>query len=235
MRPDNAWIFGTMGKPITWVYLWLIAPIGLTGVYLTFRTILEKNERTAGDFVKIILGCTFLVQWALLFFLQTAFMQHYMPLNWLGAVFGAYAVDELLIASKRHKFVYPVLVVFFAIAFGWLTKTSIDNNYARSTITGQGTLDVIESRWKQIPVNEAVFPGYLFRPPSYPIPYGGYIGDVPKTILGRFPDIVQILETKNPHVLLDENTLNHLPDDVILYFSENYTRVPGDAELMVRK
>jgi len=235
MRPDNAWIFGSMGKPATWVYLWLISPIGLTGVYHAFHKILEKGRQSTGDVVTIILGVTFLVQWALLFALQVAFMQHYMPLNWLGAVFGAYAIDQLLIASRHHRFMYPLVALFFIVTFAWITKTSINNNYARSTITGEPTIDSFKARWLQISPSQAVFPGFLFRPSSYPIPYGGFIGDIPKTILDRLPDIATTIETSRPQILMDEYTLNHLPDDALLYVRDNYTRVAGDSELMVRK
>jgi 4-amino-4-deoxy-L-arabinose transferase-like glycosyltransferase len=235
MRPDNAWIFGTMGKPITWVYLWLMAPIGLTGVYHAFHTILSKNERTARDTVQIILGVTLLAQWAPLFMLQVAFMQHYMPFHWLCAAFGAYAIDRLLEISKNYRFLYGSLLVFLIFIFAWLTKTSIDCNLGRATIAGRERLTAIEKRWGQIPADQAVFPGFLFRPLSYPVPYDAVLSDIPIEIMRRLPDMTTILKTTNPVVLIDDYTLDHLQDEVTRYIRATYTRVPGDTELMVKK
>lgn len=235
MRPDNIFIFGTMGKPATWVYLWLIAPLGLTGAYHVVYEIARRGEIKARESVKLMLILSFLSQWAVLFSLQVTFMQHYMPFHWLAAVFAAYALDELLTVTRQYAAVYRTLSVVVFVLYVILAKSSIQNNISRSTISGKDQRDYYTAKWKQIPADAAVFPGFLFRPSSYPLPYGGFIVNLPQNIIDRLPDIPAMLESKRPVVLLDDYTISRLPASALVYISDHYEHVPGETELMRRK
>jgi hypothetical protein len=233
LHPDNIYVFGTMGKPLTWAYAWLIAPLGIAGLYHALSDIIRRKSTEQRDIIKIMLVFSLLSQWAVLFFVQVAFMQHYMPVNWLMAVFGAYALDELLTVSEKHPVARLATPIIIIICIGALTLKSTRYNEARSTIKGLDTQAAYEARWKQIPPDEAVFPSYLFRPAMYPIAYGGFIVNFPEVILNRFPNIPILLEQKKPRLLLDQYTLDRLPANAIIFISEHYVRVPQDNELMV--
>jgi hypothetical protein len=92
------------------------------------------------------------------------------------------------------------------------------------------------ARWKQIPEGTYTFPNYLFRPSMYPITYGYFIGNVPPVILNRLPSITGSLEKYDVKILLvDDYLLSKLPVDVAMYINEHYSRVKGDAEMMLPK
>lgn len=231
-KPDNIYIFGTMGKPITWVYLLLITPLGLMGAFHAGYRLLTDTTHTQRDVVKLILLAAVPLQWAPLFVVPVAFSQHYLPVHWLFAMFTAYALNDLLTASKKYRFVHIGIVTFLIISYVHISLTSIYLNNERSTIRGKEGIQSIENRWKQIPENEPIFPGFLFRPQAYPIAYGSFITNFPDSILKRLPDMATILATKKPKILLDEYTLVRLPDAAQQYINAHYERVAGDKEMM---
>jgi Dolichyl-phosphate-mannose-protein mannosyltransferase len=235
LKPDNIFIYGTMGKPITWVYALCLAPLGVAGLYHAMQTIVVKSSDDRKKIIILILGISLLCQWATLFIVQVAFMQHYMPVNWLFALFGAYAIDEMLMALKPKPFWHNAGILIIVVIFVNLSLASMRYNLFRSSITAADQIQGYQARWKQIPPEEAVFPSYFLRPSLYPVIYGGFIVNFPSVILNRLPNIPQLLEIKRPRLLLDDYTLFRLPDDAQIFINAHYERVPGDNELMVWK
>ncbi len=235
LKPDNIFIFGTMGKPLTWIYALLIAPLGVAGAYHASYRLLTAQTRSSGDFVKLALILAIPLQWAPLFIVPVVFAQHYMAIHWLFALFTAYALDDLLTVSRSYRLIHAGIVVLLFGSYAALGLTSIRLNKERSTITGKDGIKAIEARWKQIPPDEAVFPGFLFRPQAYPVAYGSFIVNFPESILRRLPDIPTLLSAKKPRLLLDDYTLFRLPNDAQVFINAHYERVPGDTELMVWK
>jgi hypothetical protein len=235
MKPDNWYIFGTPGKPLSWVYLILIAPLGLAGLYHTVMELLRQGDMKPRDYLIGALALAFFAHWAALFTVQVAFIQHYMPFHWIAVAFAAGAFDELLSVTSRNVPLNRVITTGLLTLLVALTVTSINHNISRSTITARDQRVYYEAKWAQIPASEAVFPGMLFRPAVYPQPYGGGLIHFPIALLNRLPDIPTLLETKRPRVVIDEYALTHLPGPAQLYISDHYTRRAGDTEMMVRK
>lgn len=217
--PDNFYIYGAMGKPLSWFYAWMLPYAAVIGAYIVISG--KKN------LLKITLALTLLAQWTVLFFLQVVFMQHYLPISWLYAVFAAVLVDSIL-TLFRPAFI-PLIFVCLLLIF-----TSVKTNNARSYVNSKELITAVTKRWKEIPEGSYTFPNYLFRPSMYPITYGYFIGNVPPVILNRLPSITKKLEEhKVQYLLIDDYLMNKLSPEVQTYIRMHYARVPGDPELML--
>jgi hypothetical protein len=237
-RPDNIYFYGTMGRPLPWVYVWILPLIGSMGLYHIAHELLTKTNHSNVDVVRKILCITLPIQWIVMFLVPSVFIQHYLPLNWLFAMFAAVVIDDFLTVIKHHLCITGMCVCLLMGSYLALVQSSFICNLSRSGITseGQGVTQLYEKRWSQIPPTEATFPNMLFRPALYPIPFGYFIGNVPESILNRLPSIPKVLETKNvQHVILDEYALSLLPYETRTYITDHYTRIPGDSELMIKK
>jgi hypothetical protein len=234
-KPDNVWIYGVMGMPVTWVFVWMLPILGGAGWFHTLNNLMTKKEKPVTVPLKLGMVLLLIVQLIVIFNVSSVFLQHYLLVNWLFALFGAVAVDTLLAGLSP----YPVLrylsvgLVFFI--FVALSRASIIYNIDRSTITNTDQNAAIERRWRQIPENEPIFPGYLFRPSVYPVPYGFYIGNVSTLAFTHLPSIADTLDKRQlKHLIIDDYTLGLLPADAQEYITGRYTRVTGDNELMTR-
>jgi hypothetical protein len=234
--PGNFYVYGTMGKPLTWMYAWFLPFAACAGLFACVQQILKRRVFHAGDTVKIILAFSLLAHWATLFFLPVMFMQHYLPFSWLMAIFGAFVIDAFYTTVIPYRFgkLLSVLAIYlFAIC---LIATSVKNNYGRSLVDSGALIQTVTTRWQQIPAGTYTFPNYLFRPSMYPITYGYFIGNVPPVILDRLPSITRSLEKYNVKILLvDDYLMSKLPGDVAAYITDHYSRVPGDGEMMKPK
>ena len=234
--PNNIWIYGTMGKPVTWMYIWVLPLLGAGGLVSQVTDIAQKKSLDRKDAFKLLLALTLVVNFLSLFALPVVFLQHYLLINWLYALFAAVTLDEFLTSISGKKLIaIPIGIVLFFL-YAYMVNMSFTYNIARGTIRGQELIDGYEKRLAQIAPSESVFPNFLFRPSVYPVPFGYYIGNVPESIMNRLPDIPAMLETKKIQKLLfDEYTFSLMPERIRTYMTENYTRVPGDPELMLRK
>jgi len=234
-QPNNGFIYGTMGTPITCIYVWILPILGGAGLYHVAQDIIMKKGKSSITPLKTITILLCVTQLIVLFKVPSVYLQQYLPLNWLFALFGGVAFDELLTAYNKHIPSYLIAICILFICFYVLATASITNNVGRSGIQNPGYINSIEARWNQIPANEPIFPGFLFRPQVYPVPFGYYIGNVPASITSRLPSIPNMLERLQlKHLILDEYTLVRLPADAQVYIRSHYTRVPGDNELMTR-
>lgn len=234
--PNNMWIYGTMGKPVTWIYIWVLPLLGAGGLCSQLTTLLQKKTIDYSDILKLLLGLTLILNFISLFALPVVFIQHYLLINWLYALFAGALIDDMLRAIESRKAAYVVVITILFLVYAHMVNMSRTYNYARSTIRGQETILAYEKRFAQIADTESVFPNFLFRPPVYPVPFGYYIGNVPESIMSRLPDIPTMLnEKKIQKLLFDEYTFSLMPARVRDYVTEHYTRVPGDPELMMRK
>ncbi len=234
--PNNLWIYGTMGKPVTWMYIWILPLLGAGGLFSQLTLLLQKKTIVHTDVFKLLLGLTLILNFISLFALPVVFLQHYLLINWLYALFAGALIDDTLRAIESRKTAYVVVITILFLVYAHMVNMSRTYNYARSTIRGQETIEAYEKRFTQIGQSESVFPNFLFRPPVYPVPFGYYIGNVPESIMNRLPDIPTMLDDKKVQKLLfDEYTFSLMPTHVQAYVTEHYSRVPGDPELMVRK
>ena len=233
---DNYYVYGTMGKPLTWFYVWFLPLAAAAGVFYLVMNYIKKPALETRDVLKILLMATLLFQWASLFFLQVVFMQYYLPLSWLYALFTAVALDLLLTQLAPYKTARftATMVIFFC--FASLALTSIHANDGRARVDSTDRINQITTRWKQIPTGAYTFPNILFRPLAYPFAYGYFAATVPPSIINRLPSMITGIEKHHvAYVLADDYTMSKLPFDVQAYINTHYVRVPGDGELMVKK
>lgn len=236
-QPDNANIYGVPGKPLTWVYVWLLPMMAAAGAYGQH---IEAAAAVAGSRLRrdpyrsltAILPLSMVLAFLALFVLTTAFVQYYITAYWFFAVFTAIAfvrVWDVYHPKFRTGVLLLAIVVYMLVA-----RSAIAGNIRRAEVTSASIEEVLTRRWRQIPANEPVFPYYLFRPAVYPI--AGYtMGDVPNVIRRQFISPESALSTRHVrYILLDEYGLSQYDESTQIYIHAHYTRVPGDADLMIR-
>ena len=235
-RPDNALIYGTMGKPLTWCYAWFLRIAPITGVIFTIAmTLIDLRRLTAAAMIRLLLCAGLLVQWGILFFVPMVFLQHYIPISWLLAVFTAVGINEFFTIVQQHEIATHVMQIILFIACLALIWASIGANNIRDNANMADLRSIIEKRWSQIPPGTYTFPNFLFRPSAYPITYMYFLGNVPPVILNRLPPIPQRLEQYHVKILIiNDYLMSKLSPDVVSYIQSHYRRVEGDDEIMVR-
>ena len=72
--PDNIYIYGVAGEPLTWMYVWILPLLAFGGLYHMFATTLQNKAQDSLTVIRIFLGLSLPVQWLLLFSLNTAFI-----------------------------------------------------------------------------------------------------------------------------------------------------------------
>ncbi len=234
-EPNNIFVYGAMGTPSTWTYVWLLPMIGCAGFYACVRDIFDKGKNSPESIIKTILCLSVIVQIFVIFSVPSVFIQHYLLINWLFALFGAVALDDALTLLARYRIIQTLLIIILMYFFVTLARDSYTYNLVRAGITAPENLKPYETTWSVIPPDEAVFPNYLFRPPTYPIPFGYFIGNVPASVLARLPSITGMLETKKlKHLVLDDFTMKALAPDVREYITAHYTKLPDSPNIWVR-
>lgn len=235
-QSKNPALYGIGGKPITWIYTWLLPPLAFAGAYQILIRIVQ-TPKTFGWKIPILLIAiaSFLGQWSFLFFVESVFIQHYIAVNWLFAFFAAITLGTFLQTVQKNPFLfYPTILTLVAF-FLLLTKTSIMANEFRATQDSAERIRYYRMVWSLIPENEPVFPNQLFRPLAYPVPHGHYIGNVPAAILKRLPRISDSLEkNKTKYVYIDGYYFVRIPHEAQEYITSHYTKSPLDEMLYIR-
>lgn len=220
--PNNIYVFGSAGKPLPWVYVWILPLLAAAGVY---QLVTHLNKK---DMLPILLMLSLGAQWFSLFPLPVVFMQHYLPISWLFSVFAAVSLSQIIQKNK-------IVAIFFLICFVLFATASTKANINRSHMEGGELIARYEFLWRKIPADKSAFPALLFRPPVYPVPFGYYLGNVPDPILSRLPPIPETLEAKRVQFLLiDDYLWSLLKPDVQSYITNHYVREQGDPELWKR-
>lgn len=235
VKPDNPGLFGSGGKPITWVYEWMLPALGMAGLFNLIEKIADQKQHGTLLPARIALALALPLQWLPLFALQVVFLQHYMTVNWLHALLAAVAVASVHDKLQKSKIVGAIATMVVIGTLSYISIKSIGYNLHRATFTSDNLISGFTQRWKQIPANEPIFPGYLFRPQIYPIIFGSPMADITDEMYATLPDIPTLLESKKPKVLLDEWTLVRMPQKAQEYIRSHYDRIPGDPALMLYK
>src|SRR3989344_2133463 len=160
-------------------------------------------------------------------FINSVFIQYYIPINWLYAVFTAYFIDDLLFKIEMSKFMRNGLIVIFLIIFVLLYQTSIQANISRSNNTFDPIVKEATDFWKLIPEDRPTFPNLIFRKPIYPILWGSTFAPYMRN---RYPPAFLALEKHKipiPTGLTDEY-FNFLDSQSREYILKNYQRDASD-------
>lgn len=219
-QPDNIFIYGTSGKTLSWYYAMSLPYMALVGiVFFLFDTWSKKRLRI----VAIILATGLLVQAVILYKSPVVFIQYFLSINWIMAIFSAVALVAMYRRlAKRNigKLIAGAGIFLFIIMIISSTRANIN----RAAINQTSLEESFTRIWNIIPPNAATFPNMLFRPAVYPLLIGSFYGDVPPTILARFGDIAHILETRKvQYLILSDYYIFVLPPHVQEYIKNNYT------------
>ncbi|MCL4378427.1 MAG: glycosyltransferase family 39 protein [Actinobacteria bacterium] len=211
-QANNGFIYGLMGAPLNWAYVWILPLMAAVGIYVTFIELFNKNtSKNEGiiNLVRIILIISAILQYILILTLKTAFIQYYIPLQYLTAIFASVFVDDLIsneILPKSLRVWFSISTLVFIIA---VTYVSVGANEARSIFKWQYQMPWYQDVWAKIPQSAAVFPNILFRPIGYPMTLGYDQLNANKEqfqgFKSSFPSHIESL-TKNkvPYLIIDD-------------------------------
>lgn len=224
----NPILFGFAGRPITFDYVWYLLILSFIGVYIAIF------ETTKTPVLKL-LALTLITHWLLLFRVKSIFIQYYLPLSWLFALFSAIAVVNIYQRIKL-KLLKPILLLSSILFCILLYSASFRANLWRSKIDWQSQKIGAQHIWSVIPDQEPTFPNYLFRLPGYPLTHGYFYGDIPQKILTRFGPVEKYLEEKQVKYLwLDDQYTQYLTASTKTYLRNHYSLLDPAYHIWLRK
>lgn len=234
-RPGNPALYGLPGKPLNWIFSWIILIASGAGILHLFEQFFEIKAAWKKPIILIVL-LSFLGQFAFLFLVESVFIQHYITVNWLLALFAS------VICIHIFKYVQKIpfgTITYTSCLIGSLLLLIVQSshaNYARSTIRSDELVYRFNAIWSLIPEKESVFPNILFRPLGYPVPYGHFIGNMPASILDRLPSIpVSLVRNNTKYVYIDNYYFERIPVEAQQYIQSMYTASQQDPQLYIRK
>lgn len=222
--PSGATTYGLSFKPALFQYLWSLPLLAFAGAYATFQefdfSFLKFSKKNT---MGIILGISLVAQWLSLFFIRSVFIQYYLPVTWLFGIFAAVALAKIIHAVQINKFLYGVTLLFLCIAYVYFFIPSLQANSERAKVTSVEQKITITAIWNHVPEASAVYPGVLFRPLAYPIPYGYTFYDLPQSVFNRYKPIQYYLEKNNVLYLnIDGKPWAQPEQSVQQYISSHY-------------
>lgn len=234
-RPSNPALFGLPGKPLNWILSWIVLIVSSAGVFHLFETSWKEKQSWKIPLYTMLIG-SFVSQFAFLFLLESVFIQHYISLNWLFALFTAVIIIHIYSYARLLPFGSLVYTAILMIGSGMLINQSIHANDIRATITSDELTSRFERIWAIIPPEETVFPNILFRKLAYPVPYGHFIGNMPDQILNRLPNISASLALNNTkYVYIDEYYFTRIPQYAQQYIASQYMKSDIDPQLYIKR
>lgn len=218
LYPNNAFVYGVSGRPLSWMYEWALPVLAGAGAFSIIKARLSP--------LKLILLLSLAAEFVMLLSVRSAFIQYYLPLNWIYIIFASVALSEIV---RNRMIVFLIILVPFVIS-------STRANFERSKMKFNKEIDALSIKFKQIPIDKLVFPNLLFHKPVYPLITGCFYGDVPDLILNTYPPVETALEEKKvPYLMLSDYYLSYLKPNTVSYIKANYKKIENDPELWVRK
>lgn len=236
--PDNIYIFGVMGTPPIWIYIWVLPWLAFAGAYHATIETIGKKTHTAVDVFTGVFAVSLVLYQSMLFFMPGVFIQYYLPLTWLYAYFAAFALDRLLKAVDKKISIKAFVVCILCVFYVWFLRDSYKNNTIRAGMTSESVYANLEKRFAQIPKDKAVFPNMLFRPLSHPVVFGYFMGlqDLDSRIARRYPSVEEVLDQKSvDYLILSVGDVDSLAPPDRDFITAHYLHVSGDESLMIRK
>jgi hypothetical protein len=269
-------LFGFPGRPLTWVYVWILPIIGFAGMVISaLKSINTGRYLHSSDLLgpvnsaapqpptrgtpaggvprlvppntwkyigRLILIVSLAIQWFWVFTVKGFFLQYLLTISWLWALFGAVFLLEVtefikkFIALRINKTININWDVVWLIIFLIFAAVSIKANFNRAAIRGEQYWQTYRHNWEIVKPGEKTFPNLLFRPVSYPLALGTFIGDVPESILRRYGPLYKTLESqKVRYLILDSYLLMYIDPDSRDYINTHYQKMPGEGDIYIRK
>lgn len=235
--PSPRTYFGLSFKPALFQYLWSLPLLAFAGVYGSILHLDFSFSKPSGkNILQIILATSLVLQWLSLFFVRSVFIQYYMPVTWLFAVFSAVALAKFLHTIEINKAIYSVALLCMGCVYVYYLLPSLQANEEKLKITGVDQKRTIQNLWKYVPENSAVYPGILFRPLAYPVPYGFTFYDLPQNLFTRYEPIQYFLEKHNVQYLNIDDKPWAQPDEATKqYILSNYQQDQRFPLFWIRK
>jgi len=230
--PGNTYIYGLGGKPVTW-YIAIGLPI--LAVFGALFGLFSYKKHAMRLFWVGTLFCIALAQYCFFYTVRSMFMQYYLGVNWILAVFTAVFLD-ICVRFWKTKALESISETVYFFLFLLVVTVSIQANMLRATAVSMEIEDQrMLQRWSAIPADEPVFPGLLFRPLSQPIPYGYFYPEVPQRIRSGYLPVKTLLETNAVrYLLVGDYTMQFFDSATVAFIRENYVQDHIDSELWVR-
>jgi hypothetical protein len=244
-QPNNGFIYGLMGKPLTWDYVWILPLLASAGAYLTLSNFVNNRRKKSENIdkkkqlVQIILIASLVIQYLLLLNLNMVFIQYYIPFQWLLALFAAVMLEDFIFNKFPSGFFHQLIKVGFFILFIVLVYVSIKANNARAVFGSEYQISQIAPIWSKVPQNAAIFPSVLFRPIAFPITeryeqedYGNFYSSVGN----MFPSYIDSFEkNKVPYLLIDDPAKFYtLEPGLEKYVKDHYQKIDNQINLYKR-
>ena len=228
---SNPVIYGFEGKPLNWMFAWMLPLIAFAGAYVIFKS--SFREKKGQVVTKHILCYSLAAQWISMLFINSVFIQYYIPLNWLYGLFGAVFIDDLIFQSEIPSFERNILRGTIFLFFVTLTASSFFANINRSKWNSVELVTQYESLWAQIPENQPVFPNLLFRPTVYPILAGATFAPYMRD---RYEPAYAMIEKKKlPYLVeLNDEYFSYLDSESQMYIRKNYQPDPKDPRFWLK-
>lgn len=234
-RPGNPALYGLPGKPVNWIFSWIVLIGSGAGIFHLFEQFFEIKTKWKKPILFIVL-LSFLGQFAFLFLVESVFIQHYITVNWLFALLTAVVCIYVFRYAQKIPLGTVTYASFLIVALVILIVQSSKANYARSTIRSDELVYRLSAIWSLIPENESVFPNILFRRLGYPVPAGHFIGNMPESILNRLPSIpVSLVRNNTKYVYIDTYYFERIPHEAQQYIQSMYSVSQQDPQLYIRK
>jgi 4-amino-4-deoxy-L-arabinose transferase-like glycosyltransferase len=233
-NPNNIYVYGLGGKPVTW-YITVILPIiGITGIFLS---LIKWRHNQIKLWIITMFTLMLPAQYAFFISVKSMFLQYYLTFDWILALFAAEFVTSTFLSLKKPKLLSLILQCVTCLFFGYLVYASYPANIARGqSVSVNEANQQMEIVWKTIPKDQPVFPALLFRPLSNPVPYGFFLPETRLAIKKSFPSNWDILKNKTIRFLaLSDYELQFMDPDTVAFIQENYTRSPQIHELWILK
>ncbi|HLD24863.1 MAG TPA: glycosyltransferase family 39 protein [Patescibacteria group bacterium] len=227
--PDNIYFFGIPGKPLTWLYLWVLPLLSAMGSFSILKRLLTSEKNNPSNILRLGFVVMAWVQWFLFLVSPVIFVQYYLSFNWLFVILAAVGVDDIVTAANKRSAVFRGV---FVVLFIMIALTAIRGNVARAQMNSEALEKQYQMMWGMIPPDEPVFSYVLFRPIAYPV---SFLGDNSRYLLSRLPSVSESLEKKHVRYLrMNEYHLQYMSSADRAYIRTHFE--PQDTlDIWVRK
>jgi len=217
---ESSLLYGQLGKPITWIFAMILPVLAFAGSYRMLVAGLNNGSDRLKRIFYIGLPLIFYTTWISMLFINSVWLQYYLPLTWMYCLFSAYLITDIwtnhrLPLAFRKIFVLGTIIFLLGVYI-----TTFKGNYLRAEGSSTPELITASSLWNTTPNNRPTFANLLFRRPAYPIIYGGTLSPY---MIQRFGPIYKSLEKNHLTIIYaDDNFINQLDMASQIYIRENY-------------
>lgn len=227
--PPNFVLYGSGGRPLTWVYELCLPLLTFAGMFTA-----SLQVKSFGIHRRIVAWFTAacLLQWVSLLFVRSVFLQYFLSVSWFLAAFAAYALTRVYESVVVNRvFGKLVSVLSAALLVGGLA-VSWQANTTRSKSSYAAQKAYLAAQWSIIPESTTVFPGAVFRRSVYPLGYETNFVDLSPGLLTRYGSpSVYLARYRIPFVVIDPYNFSFLDAQTQEYIRKHYQQNVRDQNM----